>query len=86
MFLMKSGESGKGCTAAVVQKGKRGGISDVNVPATGQTLSGHHHLSLKREGRWGTTDNFATSFVHFSLFSTALWDFDGSLIMVKTNG
>ena len=34
----------------------------------------HHHLSLNREGRWGTTDEFATSFLHFSLFSTALWD------------
>ena len=22
----------------------------------------HHHLSLKHEGRWGTTDDFATSF------------------------
>ena len=26
----------------------------------------HHHLSLNHEGRWGTTDNFATSFLHFS--------------------
>ena len=34
----------------------------------------HHHLSLSREGRWGTTDDFATSFLHFSLFSTAIWD------------
>ena len=34
----------------------------------------HHHLSLNREGRWGTTDDFATSFLHFPLFSTALWD------------
>ena len=25
----------------------------------------HHHLSLNREGRWGTTDDFATSFVYF---------------------
>ena len=32
----------------------------------------HHHQSLNREGRWGTTDDFATSFLHFSLFSTAL--------------
>ena len=32
------------------------------------------HLSLNREGRWGTTDDFATSFLNFSLFSTALWD------------
>ena len=30
------------------------------------------HLSFNREGRWGTTDNFATSFLHFPLFSIAL--------------
>ena len=35
----------------------------------------HHYQSLNREGRWGTTDGFATSFLHFSLFSAALWDF-----------
>ena len=34
----------------------------------------HHHLSLNREGRWGTTNDFTTSFLHFSLFSAALWD------------
>ena len=33
---------------------------------------------LTREGRWGTTDDFATSFLHFSLFSTALWDLPNS--------
>ena len=38
----------------------------------------HHHVSLNREGRWHTTDNFATSFLHFSLFSTALWDLANS--------
>ena len=27
----------------------------------------HHHLSFNREGRWGTTDDFATSFLHFPL-------------------
>ena len=31
----------------------------------------HHHQFLKRDGRWGTTDDFATSFLHFPLFSTA---------------
>ena len=36
------------------------------------------HLSLNREGRWGTTDDFATSFLHVSLFSTALWDLANS--------
>ena len=38
----------------------------------------HHHQSLNREGRWGTTDDFATSFLHSSLFSTALWDLPNS--------
>ena len=38
----------------------------------------HHHQSLNREGRWGTTDDFATSLLHFSLFSTALWDLPNS--------
>ena len=38
----------------------------------------HHHQSLNREGRWGTTDDIATSFLHCSLFSTALWDLPNS--------
>ena len=38
----------------------------------------HHHQSLNREGRWGTKDDFTTSFLHFSLFSTALWDLPNS--------
>ena len=38
----------------------------------------HYHQFLNREGRWGTTDDFATSFLHFSLFSTALWDLPDS--------
>ena len=38
----------------------------------------HHHQSLNREGRLGTTDDFATSFLHFSLFSAALWDLASS--------
>ena len=36
------------------------------------------HLSLNREGRWGTTDDFTTSFPHFPLFFTALWDLANS--------
>ena len=39
----------------------------------------HHQQSLNRKGRWGTTDDFATSFLHFSLFSTALWDLVNSM-------
>ena len=38
----------------------------------------HHHQSLNRKGRWGTTDDFATSLLHLSLFSTALWDLPNS--------
>ena len=38
----------------------------------------HHHQSPNREGRWGTPDDFATSFLHFSLFSTALWGLPNS--------
>ena len=34
----------------------------------------HHQLSLNCKGRWGIIDDFASSFLHFSLFSTALWD------------
>ena len=41
-------------------------------------LSHYHHQSRNREGRLGTTDDFATSFLHFSLFSTALWDLPNS--------
>ena len=38
----------------------------------------HHHQFLNREGRWGTADDFATSFLHCPLFSTALWDIPNS--------
>ena len=38
----------------------------------------HHHLSLNREGRFGTINDFATSFLHFSLFSATLWDLPNS--------
>ena len=34
----------------------------------------HHYQSINRKGRWGTTDDFTVSFLHFSLFSTAFWD------------
>ena len=37
-----------------------------------------YHLSLNHEGCWGTTDDFITNFLHFSVFSTALWDFVNS--------
>ena len=38
----------------------------------------HHHQSLNRKGRWGTSDDFTTSFLHFSLLSTALRDLANS--------
>ena len=39
----------------------------------------HHHQSFHRQGRWGTTDDFATSFLHFfSLFSTTFRDLPNS--------
>ena len=47
-----------------------------------RTLTHHHHrrlLSLNRESCWGTTDDFTTSFLHLSLFSTALWDLANSM-------
>ena len=47
-----------------------------------RTLTHHHHrrlLSLNRESCLGTTDDFTTSFLHLSLFSTALWDLANSM-------
>ena len=38
----------------------------------------HHHLSLNREVRLGTTDDFTISFLHFPLFSTAFWELANS--------
>ena len=38
----------------------------------------HHHQSLNCKGGLGTTDDFATSLLHFSLFSTTLWDLPNS--------
>ena len=43
-----------------------------------QSRHHHHHQSLNCEGRWGTTDDFTTSFLHLSLFSTALWNMTNS--------
>ena len=36
------------------------------------------HVSLNRQDRWGTTDDFTTSRLCFRLFSTALWDLANS--------
>ena len=40
--------------------------------------SHHHHHQSFNEGRWGTTDDITTSFLHFSLFSSALWNLPNS--------
>ena len=45
---------------------------------TSSTCNLHRHLSLNQQGHWGSRDDFTTSFLHFSLFSTALWDFANS--------
>ena len=36
------------------------------------------HLSSNCRGYWGTTDDFTTTFLHFSLFSTAIWNLANS--------
>ena len=41
----------------------------------------YYHRFLNGEGLWGTTDDFATSFLHFILFSTALWDLANSRLL-----
>ena len=48
-------------------KGGRGGLlmPVVGVKSIVSYIHHHHHQSLNREGRWGTTDNFATSFLYF---------------------
>ena len=54
-------------------------FSYVNAVRLSKSSDGkHHHLSFYREGRWGTTSDFATSFLHLSLFSTAFWDLGNS--------
>ena len=56
-----------------------GRMTSTSSPKTGVKYHHHHHhQSLNREGRWGTTHNFATSFLHFSLFATVLWDLPNS--------
>ena len=40
-----------------------------------------NHLLLNREGFWGTTNEFTTSFLHFSLFCTALFDLANSRLV-----
>ena len=42
-----------------------GHLSAREARSAGAPKTHHHHQSLNREGRWGTTDDFATSFLHF---------------------
>ena len=60
--------------------GSKGSSLPSSSPSASSSPSSHlsSHLSLNLEGRWGTADDFATSFLHFSLFSTALWDLPNS--------
>ena len=45
----------------------------------GFLISSSSHLSLNRDGRWGTTDDFTNSFLHsFFSVSTSLWDLTNS--------
>ena len=41
----------------------------------------HLNLFLNRGGPWDITDDFTTSFLHFCLFSTALWDLANSRLV-----
>ena len=54
----------------------------VRRPRTKRTPSSPH-LSLNHDGRWGITDDFTTSFLHFTLFSAALWDLAYSRPVVR---
>ena len=53
---------------------KRKADGNAGIQRFGVNTVEHPHQSLNREGCRGTIDDFATSFLHFSLFSTALWD------------
>ena len=52
-------------------------IGEQNCAMFTELETNHHYLllllSLNHEGLWGTIDDFATSLLHFLLFSTALW-------------
>ena len=70
-----------GLVKTILQGTVKGGRDKADRGRGGKTISGnhyHHHQSLNRKGRLGTTDDFETSFLHFSLFSTALWDLANS--------
>ena len=72
LHLVHISEGAQPLTTCFDHRPKRGGQAN-NSQSYHFANHHHHHLSLNREGRWGTTDDFATSFLHFLLFSTALW-------------
>ena len=51
-------------------------IDHQNLPNNPRLRGKSHHRH-----RWGTTDDSATSFLHFSLFSTAVWDLANSRLV-----
>ena len=50
------------------------GIVQIREPTNSQCWKSYHLISSHHEGRLGTAVDFATSFLHFLVFSTALWD------------
>ena len=52
--------------------------NSAKIPSDQRVAHRHHHLSLNRKGRWGTTDDFTTSFLHLTLFFAVLWDLANS--------
>ena len=48
------------------------------------TKNHHHHLSLNREGRWGTTDDFATRTRKKKTIMTSHKHFDFNLLNEST--
>ena len=70
------------CVSAVVVASKGwGGEGEAGVVSTIFGIPArllHFHLSPNRRGRWGTTDDFTTSDLQFSLFPTALRDLANS--------
>ena len=74
-YVSRSSGLAKTILQGTVKGGKKTRQTEEEV---GKQHHHHHHQSLNCEGRSGTTDDFATSFLHFSLFSTALWDLPNS--------
>ena len=58
--------------------GKQGLDSSEWKPQFSKKSHYYHNLSLNHEGHWSTTVDFTTNVLHFSLFSTALWDLANS--------